>query len=150
MAEEWSANLLGEADAVKIAREAKRVAVLGVRSAKYDSRPAHFVAAHLRGCGVEIIPVPTHPECSKEESILDGKVCTLQDLVGGPQIDIVDVFRKPEDVAAHVDDLIAVRPSCVWLQSGIRNDEAAEKLAREGIKVVQDRCLKVDRGEASL
>jgi predicted CoA-binding protein len=59
-------------------------------------------------------------------------------------IDIVNVFRRPEHVPPHVDDIIAKRPRAVWMQLGIRNDEAAERLARAGIEVVQDRCLKVE------
>jgi predicted CoA-binding protein len=59
-------------------------------------------------------------------------------------IDIVDVFRKPSDVPGHLDDIRAKRPRAVWMQLGIRNDAAAEALAKEGILVVQDRCLMVE------
>ncbi|MBC7170936.1 MAG: CoA-binding protein, partial [Polyangiaceae bacterium] len=64
------------------------------------------------------------------------------------KVDIVNVFRRSEDVAEHVDDLIALRPSTVWLQSGIRDDASADKLARAGIQVVQDRCLMVEHRQA--
>jgi uncharacterized protein len=57
---------------------------------------------------------------------------------------MVNVFRRPKDVAAHLDDILAARPKSVWMQSGIRNDEVAERLAREGIDVVQDACLMVE------
>jgi predicted CoA-binding protein len=57
---------------------------------------------------------------------------------------MVDVFRRPPDVPAHVPDLLAARPRVVWFQLGIRHDEAAEALARGGIAVVQDRCLMVE------
>ena len=66
----------------------------------------------------------------------------LADVPG--DIDLVDVFRRPNDVPGHVEDLLAKRPRAVWMQLGIRNDEAAEALARAGILVVQDRCLMVD------
>jgi hypothetical protein len=59
-------------------------------------------------------------------------------------IDLVDVFRRPQSIPPHVDDILAKRPRAVWFQSGIRNDEVAERLAREGICVVQDRCLMVE------
>ena len=59
-------------------------------------------------------------------------------------LDLVDVFRRPQDIDGHVDELIAKKPKAVWFQSGIRNDAAAEKLAKPGIQVVQDRCLMVD------
>ena len=57
---------------------------------------------------------------------------------------MVNVFRRPRDIDAHVDDIIAKKPKFVWFQLGIRNDAAAERLAREGIEVVQDRCLLVE------
>jgi predicted CoA-binding protein len=63
--------------------------------------------------------------------------------VPGP-IDVVDVFRRPADLEAHLDDLLEKRPRAVWMQLGIRNDRAAEALARAGILVVQDRCLMVE------
>ena len=60
------------------------------------------------------------------------------------RIDLVNVFRRPADIPAHLDDILAVKPKAVWFQLGIRNDEAAEVLARAGIQVVQDRCLMVE------
>ena len=59
-------------------------------------------------------------------------------------VDLVDVFRRPEDIPPHVDDLIAARPRAVWFQLGIRNDAAARQLAEAGIRVVQDRCTLVE------
>jgi predicted CoA-binding protein len=59
-------------------------------------------------------------------------------------IDMVNVFRRSEDIPAHLDDIIAKRPKSVWFQLGIVNNSAAERLAREGIDVVQDRCLLVE------
>jgi len=56
----------------------------------------------------------------------------------------VDVFRRPADVTGHLEDLRAKKPRAVWLQLGIRNDAAAEALAKDGILVVQDRCLMVE------
>jgi len=60
------------------------------------------------------------------------------------EVDLVNVFRRSADVPAHLDDILAKAPKAVWMQSGIRNDSVAEKLAKAGIKVVQDRCLMVD------
>jgi predicted CoA-binding protein len=60
------------------------------------------------------------------------------------RVDLVDVFRRPSDIPAHLDDLLAARPRAVWFQLGIRNDEVAAELARSGIEVVQDRCLLVE------
>ena len=67
---------------------------------------------------------------------------TVADVPG--DVDMVNVFRRSHDVPPHVDDIIAKQPKSVWLQLGIRNDAAAERLARAGIDVVQDRCLLVE------
>jgi len=64
----------------------------------------------------------------------------------GRSVDMVNVFRRPNDIPPHVDDIIAAKPKFVWFQLGIRNDEAARRLAEAGIKVVQDRCLMVEEG----
>jgi predicted CoA-binding protein len=67
---------------------------------------------------------------------------TLGDIPG--DVDMVNVFRRPGDIPQHVDDIISKKPKSVWFQLGIRNDVAAEKLARAGIDVVQDHCLLVE------
>jgi hypothetical protein len=91
---------------------------------------------YMQKAGFEIIPVPAYYPDAKV--ILGEKVYRkLVDIPG--DIDMVDVFRRPADVAGHVDDILAKKPKSVWLQSGIRNDAAAELLAKAGIKVVQDR-----------
>jgi predicted CoA-binding protein len=64
------------------------------------------------------------------------------------QIDILDIFRKPSDIPQHLDDILAAAPKAVWLQSGITHPAVEEQLARAGIKVVSDRCLKVDHQQA--
>ena len=63
--------------------------------------------------------------------------------VPGP-VDMVNVFRRSEDIPPHVEDILAEKPKSVWCQSGIRHDQGAEQLARAGIKVVQDLCLMVE------
>ena len=60
------------------------------------------------------------------------------------EVDLVNVFRRAQDVPPHVDDILAKQPKAVWLQTGIRHDAVAEQLARAGIDVVQDRCLMVE------
>jgi len=75
--------------------------------------------------------------------ILDQPVYRSVSSIPG-DVDMVNVFRRPRDIPQHVDDIIAKRPKSVWFQLGIRNDDAAERLAREGIDVVQDRCLLVE------
>ena len=144
--DDWRENLVrDDARILEIARSARRVAVLGIKPESHAGQPAHYVPKYLVDAGVEVVPVPVYyPEV---HTILGRPVQRAVAAVAAP-IDIYDVFRRPADVPAHVDDLIAARPSVVWLQLGIRHDASAERLARAGIRVVQDRCLLVDHRRA--
>jgi len=140
--DDWKANLIeDDAGIAKLLARTRRVAVLGIKTEDAAGQPAHDVPRVLQEAGLEIVPVPVYYPEAKE--ILGRPVYRKVADVPG-DLDLVDVFRRPQDVAAHVDDLLAKRPAAVWLQLGIRNDEAAERLARAGIQVVQDRCLKVE------
>jgi predicted CoA-binding protein len=139
---DWKENLLeDEARIGALVKGARRIAVLGIKTEAQADQAAWYVPKFVADHGGEVIPVPVfYPELTE---IMGRKVHRKLAEVPGP-IDIVDVFRKPSDIDAHVDDLIAARPRAAWFQLGIRNDAAAERLARAGILVVQDRCLKVD------
>lgn len=130
-----------EARVAELVRSARRVAVLGIKTEAQSDQPAFYVPSYLQGAGVEVIPVPVYYPDVK--TILGQQVYRRVADVPGP-IDIVDVFRRGQDVAGHLDDLLAARPRAVWLQSGIRNDQVAERLVEAGILVVQDRCLMVE------
>jgi uncharacterized protein len=119
----------------------KRVAVLGVKPESRSGEAAYYVARYLADHGAEVIPVPVYYPSVVE--ILGRPVYRRVADVPG-EVDLVDVFRKPSDIPAHLPDLIAKRPRAVWFQLGIRHDAAAEALARAGIDVVQDRCLMVE------
>ena len=124
-----------------LVRSARRIAVLGIKTEAQSAQPAYYVPAYLAAAGLEVIPVPVYyPEAT---AILGQRVYRSLTAVPGP-IDIVDVFRRPEDLAAHLPELLAAKPRAVWFQSGIRNDQVAAQLAAAGIVVVQDRCLMVD------
>jgi predicted CoA-binding protein len=140
--DDWKENLLTDDAAIGgLLREARRVAVLGVKTEAQADQAAFYVARYVADHGGEVIPVPVHyPEATE---ILGRKVYRKVADVPGT-VDIVDVFRKPSDIPAHLPDLIAKKPRAVWFQLGIRNDAAAEALARAGIQVVQDRCLMVE------
>ncbi|HEV2761403.1 MAG TPA: CoA-binding protein [Pyrinomonadaceae bacterium] len=141
-AADWRANLVtGGAQLRELLTSAKRIAVLGIKTEAQSYAPAFYVPQYLHSAGLEVIPVPVYyPEATH---ILGQKVYRkLADVPG--EIDIVDVFRRAEDIPPHLEDILAKRPRAVWFQSGIRNDEAARRLAEAGIKVVQDRCLMVD------
>ena len=132
-----------EARVAELCRSARRVAVLGIKTEEQSGQPAFYVPAALHAGGVEIVPVPVYyPDVTE---ILGAPVYRTVAAVPG-EVDMVNVFRRPRDIDAHVDDILAKRPSSVWFQLGIRNDAAAEQFARAGIDVVQDRCLLVELG----
>ena len=139
---DWKANLIeDEASVQTLLRSVKRVAVLGIKTEQQAGQAAFYVAQYLAQAGVEVIPVPVYyPEV---QQILGKPVFRKVADVPG-ELDLVDVFRRPQDIDGHVDDILAKKPKAVWFQLGIRNDAAAERFARAGIKVVQDRCLMVD------
>ncbi len=145
--EAWRENLVvEEARIFALAHEAKRIAVLGIKTEAHSTEAAFYVAEYLVSAGVDVVPVPVYfPDATQ---ILGRPVFRRLRDVPPPQIDIVDVFRRARDVPAHVEDILAARPRAVWLQLGIENDEAAEQLARAGILVVQDRCLMIDHRRA--
>jgi len=130
-----------ESGIAQVARGSKRVAVLGIKTEEKADQAAYYVPKYLVEAGVEVVPVPVYyPEATE---ILGRKVYRkLADVPG--EIDLVDVFRRPQDIDQHVDDIIAKKPKAVWFQLGITNDRAALLLAAAGIKVVQNRCLMVD------
>jgi predicted CoA-binding protein len=139
---DWRENII-ETDAGlrELLAETQRVAVLGMKTEAQSFQPAFYVPQYMAAAGFDVIPVPVYyPEATE---ILGRKVYRkLSDVPGG--IDMVNVFRRSQDVPPHLEDILAARPKSVWLQSGIRNDGVAEQLARAGIKVVQDRCLMVE------
>ncbi len=139
---DWEQNLVDDdARIAQIVRSAKRVAVLGIKTDEQRDQAAYYVPEYLVAHGVEIVPVPVYYPDARE---ILGKPVVRRVVDAGQPLDLVDVFRRPKDVAAHLDDLLAARPAVVWLQLGIRDDASAEKLARAGIIVVQDRCLLVE------
>ncbi|MBK5258716.1 MAG: CoA-binding protein [Thermoanaerobaculia bacterium] len=144
---DWKRNIISDAnDILDVLRATKSIAVLGIKPESHDGQPAFYVPAHMAAAGYEVIPVPVYfPEATE---ILGRKVFrSIQEI--GRQVDMVNVFRRPNDIDQHVDDILAAKPKSVWFQLGIRNDAAAQRLAEAGIKVVQDRCLMVEEGRLS-
>ena len=138
----WRNHLIDSPTQIRdLLESSHRIAVLGMKPD--PDQPAYYVPEYAERAGYEIIPVPVY---YKELTEIMGKKVyrKLTDVPG--DIDIVDVFRRPSDIPPHVDDILAAKPKSVWFQLGIRNDEAAQRLAEAGIKVVQDRCLMVEEG----
>ena len=143
---DWRENLIeSDGGIAELLSQTRRIAVLGIKTEAQSYQPAFYVPQYMATAGVEVVPVPVYyPEATH---ILGQKVYRrLADVPG--EVDLVNVFRRPADIPPHVEDIIAARPKAVWFQSGIRHDEAAERLARAGIKVVQDRCLMVEHRRA--
>ncbi len=141
---DWKSNLINDAAGIQqMLRDTKTIAVLGIKPESHADQAAHYVAAHMAAAGYDVIPVPVYyPDVTE---ILGRKVVRKLVDISGP-VDMVNVFRRPNDIPQHVDDIVAKKPKYVWFQLGIRNDAAAQQLAEAGIKVVQDRCLMVEQG----
>ena len=136
----WREHLLDRPEQIKqLLESTHRIAVLGIKPD--PDQPAYYVPEYAQRAGYEIVPVPVY---YKDLTEMHGEKVyrKLADIPGA--IDMVNVFRRPVDIPQHVDDMIAKKPKSVWFQLGIRNDEAAERLARAGIDVVQDHCLLVE------
>jgi predicted CoA-binding protein len=122
----------------RILKENHVIAVVGLSADWY--RPSYFAAKYMQEHGYRVIPVnPKYP------SIL-GEKCyrSLRDI---PEpVDIVDVFRKTEDVMPIAEEAIAIRAKVLWQQLGVRNEGAAEKARAAGLETVLDRCVKIEHG----
>jgi uncharacterized protein len=139
---DWKTNIIDdEARISELLRSTRTIAVLGIKTEAQAGQPAFYVAQYMKNAGFDVIPVPVYyPEV---ERILGRAV--YRKVADIPEdVDMVNVFRRPEDVPPHIEDILAKKPKSVWMQLGIRNDDAAERFARAGIKVVQNRCLMVD------
>ncbi len=128
-----------------IAGRARRVVVLGIKTEKQALQPAFYVPEHLARAGVEIVPVPIYYPNVTE--ILGRPVVRGLAAIEG-EVDVLDVFRRAEDLPAHEAEILALKPKVVWFQTGIRHDDLAQRLSAAGIDVVQDRCLMVEHRAA--
>ena len=131
--------VLGDAGIGELLRTSHRIAVIGASSKSW--RPVHGVMTYLMAVGYDVVPI------SPREREIEGLRCypTLGEAVAetGP-VDIVDVFRRAEACPEHAREAVAVGARCLWLQLGIVSVEAARIAAAGGLKVVMDRCTKVD------
>lgn len=120
----------------RILSENRTIAMVGL-SAKWH-RPSNFAAKYLQEHGYRVIPVnPAYEEVLGEKCYN-----SLLDIPFG--VDVVDVFRKPEDVPAVLEEAIQIKPRVFWMQLGVINEEAARKAHEAGMEVVMDRCMKIE------
>jgi len=138
----WQDNLIDDDEGLRsLLTDTKSIAVLGIKTEAQSGQPAFYVPQYLDRAGFHVVPVPVYyPDVTH---ILGKPVYRRLQEIPFP-IDLVNVFRRSHDVEPHLDDILAAGPKAVWMQSGIRHDVVAEKLAKAGIKVVQDRCLMVE------
>lgn len=133
--------LTSDEEITSLLRNTKTITVLGIKPESHSMQPAFYVPKYMQDAGYKIVPVPVYyPDVTK---ILEEPVFRHLSEITEP-VDMVNVFRRPQDIPQQVDEIIAAKPHSVWFQLGIVNDAAAEAFAREGIKVVQDRCLLVE------
>ncbi len=118
----------------------RRIAVIGLKAERRSWEAAHFVPRYMQEVGYEVLGVNPLVEQSLGHEVVD----RLEQIEG--RIDIVNVFRRSENIPAHVDEVLALPelPRVFWMQIGIRHEAAARRLAEAGIQVVQDRCILVE------
>jgi predicted CoA-binding protein len=122
----------------RILRESKVIAVVGLSADWY--RPSFFAAKYMQEHGYRIIPVnPKYPEILGEKCYK-----SLRDIPG--KVDMVDVFRKSQDVLPVAEEAIAIGAKVLWQQLGVRNEEAAAQARQAGLDAVLDRCVKIEHG----
>jgi uncharacterized protein len=116
--------------------KARRIAVVGLSPKPY--RDSHRVARYLQEHGYDVVPV--YP---REETILGAKVYRrVQDIPGG--VDLVDVFRRREELPGVFDDALAARSPAIWTQLECVDEASARRATAAGVTVVMDRCIMVD------
>src|SRR5262249_42079515 len=104
----------------------QRIAVLGMKTEAQANQPAFYVPKYLVDAGFDVVPVPVY---SPNVSSILGRPVVRRLADVPPPVDMINVFRRPEDLMPHLDDMLAAKPASVWLQSGIRDDAFAERLA---------------------
>lgn len=127
----------------QILREAKTIAMVGAST--NWTRPSFFVMKYLQLKGYRVIPV--NPASAGQDLLGEKIHATLKDI--DVPVDMVDVFRASEHVGPIADEAIAIGAKTLWLQLTVRNDEAAAKAQAAGLKVVMDRCPKIEFGRLS-
>jgi len=120
----------------RILKEYSHIAVVGL--SPKESRPSHQVAAYLIAAGYHVIPV------NPGQNEILGRTCYPDLLTVPVPVEIVDIFRRAEEVGPIVEQAIEIGAKVIWMQEGIVNEAAAAMARAAGLKVVKDRCLKVE------
>ena len=133
--------ILSEERLAEIVRGMGSVAVIGIKGGSDADAPAFAIPTMLRSRGIRVLGVNPKVREFHGEAV-------APDIASIPErVDVIDLFRRSENVPAHADEILGLppdrRPTVVWMQTGIRNEEAARRLTDAGIDVVMDRCLGV-------
>ena len=132
-----SGKIINEDSKIKeILENAKTIAILGL--SPKPERESNKVARYLKGQGYSIIPVRP----GQQEILGQSAYATLDDIK--EDVDLVDVFRNPEQILPHAHEAIRMKPKVFWMQLGIENQEAATLLVKAGIDVVMNKCMKIE------
>jgi len=120
----------------RILAQTRNIAVVGLSAHWY--RPSHFAAKYMQDKGYRVIPVnPAYTEVL-------GQRCYPNLAAIGEAVDVVDCFRKPADIVPIAREAVAIKAKVLWMQIGIRNEEAARIALDAGLDVVVDRCVKIE------
>ncbi len=130
----------GAYERLRILTTHKTIAMVGLSAD--PMRPSHFAAIYMLANGYDVIPVNPRVAAAGE-TILGQRVYASLSEIPRP-VGIVDVFRKPEDVPPIAEEAIRIGAPVLWLQLGIVNEEAAERARAAGLRVVQNRCVKIE------
>ena len=124
-------------DICKILKESKKIVVVGL--SKDPSKTSRHIADFLIENGYEVVGV--NPTASADI----GGIKVYKSIKDIPfEIDIVDVFRRSEDITEIMEDVLEKNPKVLWLQLGIRNDEAVKPAIEKGITTIQNKCIKIE------
>jgi hypothetical protein len=142
MPEQKSASLTPDMyERLTLLQQYQHIAIVGVSADPY--RPSHFVAIYMQAEGYDIIPI--NPRYAGQTILGKRVYASLSEArAAGETIEIVDVFRKPEEVMPVAEEAIQIGAKVLWLQLGIRNDEAGRRAREAGLVFVQDRCVKME------
>lgn len=130
-------------DLRRILGTCRTIAVVGLSPQWH--RPSFFAAKYMQGHGYRIVPVnPAAPEILGERSYSSVTAAAEALAAQGVKIDMVDCFRKSQDIPPIADEAIAIGARCLWLQIGVIDEASAAKARAAGLEVVMDRCVKIE------
>ena len=128
-------------DRIQLLQQYRHIAIVGISADPY--RPSHFVAIYMQAEGYDIVPI--NPRYAGQTLLGKRVYASLTEAKeAGEEIEIVDVFRRAEDVPPIAEEAIAIGAKVLWLQLGIRNDEVCKRAQEAGLVFVQNRCIKIE------